>query len=623
MEAACRVSGVLAIVDPAGRVPDVGALAERMGALLSHRPWHTFEWAAPESRSALGRVGIGIFNADPQPLWSADRSVAVTLAGEVERLDGEESGTTAPSDPARILEAYGRYGEAFARHLEGAFVAALWLAESRRLLIANDRFGLYPLYLARRPGTFLCAPEMKAVLADPSLSRHLDLTALAEYLRFQHLLGERTFFEEVELLPPASLLRVEAATAACSLEAYWTPAALPYRPEVTFGEAVEETGRLMRRAVRRMSGDALRPGVFLSGGLDSRTILGLIERRPLPSLTYGHPDCRDVRYARRIAAAAGSEHHWHPLLDGRWVREHADLHLELTEGFHSWIHAHGISALGEARALMDVNLTGWDGGTVMGHEDSIEPLQTRAVDDAALTTHLFDLFTRRYTWPSLSESEELSLYSDGLGRELRGRAFDSFRRQLAPYRDFRRDLRGEIFLIRNHSLRLTHPHVVAQRSHLEVRFPYFDYALFDFLFSLPADLRGPQTLYRAVLQRELPRLAGIPYERDEMPPSPSPLRRALPRLLRAFRHRVNRHVHPALFRERTRLYADYENYARHELRDWIEGILFDARTRERGLFDPAFVRTLMARHCSGLEQWTIGKVAPLVTYEMMLRRFYD
>lgn len=615
------MSGVLAIVDPAGRVGDVDALARRMGTSISHRPWHLVESSRVDSRVALGRHAIGIFNAEAQPRWSGNRTVAAVLAGEAFPA-GDDAQDTPSSDPALVLDAYERHGDGFARHLKGAFIAALWIATRRQLLIANDRFGLYPLFLSRRPGTFVCAPEMKAVLADASLARHLDLTALAEYLRFQHLLGPRTFFEEVVQLPPATLLRVDTSTAECSLEPYWTPADLPHRPQVSFPEAVEEAGRLLRRAVRRLSGDGLRPGVYLSGGLDSRTILGLVERRPLASLTFGHPSCRDVRYARRVADVVGSEHHWHPLRDGHWVREHADFHLELTEGFQSWIHAHGISTLAEARARMDVNLTGWDGGTVMGHDDSIEPLQTRAVDERALVTHLFDLFTRRYTWPSLSEAEELSLYSDSLGRDLRGRAFDSFREQMSPFLRYRRDIRGELFTIRNHCLRLTHLHVVSQRSHVEVRFPFFDYDLFDFLFSLPAELRGHRVLYRAVLQRELPRLARIRYELDELPPSPNPLHRAIPRALRAVRHRVNKHVYP-IFRERPRLYADYESYARGELRGWIEGILFDPRTHSRGFFDPAFVRTLVARHCSGLEPWTIGKLAPLVTYEMMLRRFYD
>src|SRR4029453_5425539 len=126
----------------------------------------------------------------------------------------------------------------------------------------------------------------------------------------------------------------------------------------------------------------------------------------------------------------------------------------------------------------------------------------------------------------------------------------------------------------------------------------------------------------AVMQRELPQLARIPYDHDLLPPTTKRVPRALSRTTRFLRHRVNRHIFP-IFREAPTLYADYEGYARDELRGWIADILFDKRTEERGLFDPAFVRTLVARHCSGLEPWTIGKIAPLVTYEMMLRRFHD
>jgi len=88
------------------------------------------------------------------------------------------------------------------------------------------------------------------------------------------------------------------------------------------------------------------------------------------------------------------------------------------------------------------------------------------------------------------------------------------------------------------------------------------------------------------------------------------------------KRRFNRHLWP-IFPERYTLYADYENYLRDELRSWAENILFDRRTAERGIFNPAFLRTLMDRHLSGLEEWTIGKIAPVITYEMMLRRFCD
>lgn len=84
----------------------------------------------------------------------------------------------------------------------------------------------------------------------------------------------------------------------------------------------------------------------------------------------------------------------------------------------------------------------------------------------------------------------------------------------------------------------------------------------------------------------------------------------------------HRHLWP-IFPEHHTLYADYENYLRGELCDWADGILFDRRTAEHGIFNPSFLRTLMDRHLSGLEEWTIGKIAPIMTYEMVLRRFYD
>ena len=281
-----------------------------------------------------------------------------------------------------------------------------------------------------------------------------------------------------------------------------------------------------------------------------------------------------------------------------------------------------MSTLPHARAFMDVNLTGWDGGTVMGHMDSVEPLQTAAVSDAALATRLFELFNQQYTWPSLTEAEETLVYSPALAARLRGVAFDSFREELRPYLRYRPDVRGEFFYLRNHCGRLTQNFITFGRSHFEVRFPFTDYELIDFLYSLPAEIRGHRRLYRAIIQRETPRLAYIPYDHDDLWPTTRPLLRAAHTLSVRLRQRFNRHLWP-FFPSYATLYADYENYLRHELKNWAAGILFAPRTSTRGFFDPTFVRTLFDRHLSGREQWTIGKIAPLITYEMMLRQFVD
>jgi len=135
-------------------------------------------------------------------------------------------------------------------------------------------------------------------------------------------------------------------------------------------------------------------------------------------------------------------------------------------------------------------------------------------------------------------------------------------------------------------------------------------------------VRGHRTLYRALIEREVPALARIPYANDNLLPTSNRWVRSGHAVAYKIANRIRRHtgLGPA---PRPTLYADYEGYLRGELREWAEGILFDERTAARGLFDPAALHSLMRRHVSGLEQWTIGKIAPIITYEMMLRKCLD
>ncbi len=613
------MSGIFGFIGSQGR-DDASALAQAMAKAMSHRPWFQVDhYVDPGGRYALGRIGIGIFNPEPQPVWNGRRTRMLTLAGELYSTPPVAEGM---SHARRALDMYERHGIGFVSLLNGVFVLGILDLEQRMLIIANDRFGHYPLFYSTHGGSLRFAPEMKGVLCDGNLPRRLDYTALAQYMRFQHLLGERTFFEDVTLLPPASVLTFDLVERTCSVRPYWDFDEIPYRPQISLHEAAEEAGMLLRNAVHRLSEGSLRPGVYLSGGLDSRTLLGLIDRRPISSVTYGTRRCRDVHYARAIAKAVGSDHHWFDLGDGAWVLDYVDLHLELTEGYHSWVHAHGLSTLAAARKLMEVNLSGWGGGSVMGHHQSVDSGRISAKPNLEFVPGLFHLFNQRFTWPSLTEAEELLLYPDDLRRKMRGRAFESFSAELAPYLSLRPDIRAGLFFLRNHDARLTQNTITFYRAFIDVRLPFKDYELFDFLYSLPDDLRFNNRLYRSMLQRELPRLARIPYDQDRMLPTANNLHRQAHGIWVRARRRIQRHLWHDFQRLHT-LYADYEVYLRGPLRVWAESILYDRRTTDRGLFDPAFVRSLMARHFAAREQWTIGKIAPLITYEMMLRRFVD
>jgi asparagine synthase (glutamine-hydrolysing) len=624
------MSGIFGVLD--SKSSQIEPLLTKMGAEMAHREWYVVETYADKNLGiGLGRIGIGIFNREQQPIFSEDRNLMVFLSGELyntERLrrDLKAKGHRFrdDNDLELVLRLYQEKEEQFIHDLEGAFVLVIWNRPRQQLIIANDRFGLYPLYYAHYDGKLIFAPKAKGILCDPHFRKELDLTALAEYMRFQQLLGEKTFFEGISVLPHASLVHYAVQGNRLTVDSYWDFSDIPAQPvTVSFEDAVEETGRLLRQAVNRLASRPYRIGVYLSGGLDSRTILGLIDREhfPVTSITYGQNKCRDVVYGEKIARSVGSDHHWFEFKNGEWVKEHADFHLELTEGFHSWIHAHGISTLTKARSLLDVNLTGWGLDTLAGGYLG-DSLLIQAPDDLTFVERLFHLLNQEYTWPGINEAESRYVYAEELGRHVVGRAFESLLHEVQKLPCDDNEQRAKWFMTDTHDRRLTHNFLVFKRSHFESRYPSRDYAFFEFCWSLPMEFKYNRQLQRSVISRKLPKLARIPYDKDELLLTDSWPSWTAHALVYKLKRRFNRHIFP-LFPERATLYADYENYLRNELRPWAEGILLDNRTLERGIFNPQFLRSIWDRHLSGLELHTIGKIAPIMTYEMMLRRFFD
>jgi asparagine synthase (glutamine-hydrolysing) len=625
------MSGIVGYLAPGSR-QEVEIVARRMSERMRHRPWIQTQVEAEDDGVAFGRINIGILNRAPQPARSPDGQICLWLCGELYhqaqlRAELVRAGRLRlqAEDAELALAIFLRDGGSGLTRLDGAFLAAVWDGRNRQLTLVNDRFGLYPHYYTKLPRGFAFAPELKGLLAIDGVSRQLDACALAEYVRFQQHLGEKTWFDSIRLLPAASRVCYEPDRDRLDMTTYWDWDTIELQPSIAFEEAVEEASRLFQRAIDAMVTPPLRTGVFLSGGLDGRAILGFLEGQDqATTITFGTQECRDVVYAAELARRAGSTHHWFPLRDGRWVREHASLHLALTEGMHSWIHAHGMNTLGRARELIDVNLCGWDGGTTLGGylDDYVsDRLYRHAPSELDLTQRLYDAFCQRLTWPGLTEAEEATLFGPNF-RHLRGLAFDSFRAELARTSHYAPDRRADWFYIRQRVLRSTVNMVVFTRSAIEVRCPFFDYDFLTFLYSLPEQIRATPALQRAVITRRAPHLARVPCDRDDRLPHANPLIRQPHAAIQRVKAVVNRRIAP-IFPTRPRLYADYEQYLRADLRAWAESILFAPRTESRGLFDSSTVQALWNRHLSGTELWTIGKIAPLMTIELVLRTLYE
>lgn len=617
------MSGVFGVLDSRHRV-NVQGLMGKIGGSIRHKEWHIIESYVNQAGGfGLGRKGIGIFNRGKQPLWNSKRTLAVVMAGELFEKNELVGIDSRLPDEHIILDLYARYGEQFITRLDGVFILAIWDGLQQKLLIANDRFGLYPLYFAHYAGRFVFGPEMKAILCDPDFKKQVDLRSLSEYMRFQHLLGDKTFFEDLKILRNATLLSYHLPTDNLELKSYWNFSQIPELPSsLTFEEAVEESGRLLKSAIDRLTLGGYRNGVYLSAGLDSRVILGMIDRDkfPITTVTYGHKDCRDVVYARRIAKIVGSDHHYFQFRNGYWVKKYSDLHLDLTEGFHSWIHAHGISIMDQVRPIMDVNLTGFGGGqSAIDWED---PPLLYSKDDECFNSRLFNLLSQNTTWPSLNDAEERLLYSPKFRGELIGLAYDSFLEELANYEDLPFYQRAAYFALCNPDRRLFQYFTVFHRSAFEQRFPFYDFKYMQFVYALPPEMLFKRRLRRGIILQHHKYLSKIPYDKDNLPVTGNNLSYLAAKVKNSVKANLNRYIAP-VFPDYQTLYADYENWLRGELREWGEEILLGESTVSRGYFNPSFLNSIWHRQQSGLEVNIIGKLAPIMTFEMLMRKFCD
>jgi asparagine synthase (glutamine-hydrolysing) len=617
------MSGIFGVLDTEHKT-DIVNLINTMAVRLTHREWFVArQFADPKCGIALGQIGIGIFNTAPQPVWNADHTIALVMVGEFYNRAALEQVTGASGDEQIALALYEKQGKDFVCGLDGAFVIAIWDARQNCLWLCNDRFALYPTFTAQVGKRFVFAPEMKAILVDRGVSRALRDDATAEYFRFQHLLGYKTFFRDVMMFPPATILRCDGVTGAVTTERYWDIRRVaPLPASTTFEEAVEEVTRLFRAALAKMTHGSHRIGVFLSGGLDGRSIVGLLPSSvgPIHTFTFGQVGCRDEVYARQIARVARAQHHYDRYENGNWVKEWADFHLTLTEGFHSWIHMHGLTTLSEARQHVDVNISGL--GDLLWTQPNFVPRHlVNAPDDIAFNSILFELYSQKYTWPGITCAEEKYLYTEAFYPRVRDLAFESFCNEVRAYDGVAYPQRVFAFNIVNHFLRYIIYAGIFGRAYIEYRFPYFDHDLISFCYALPYDLGYDRRLQKAMLLKAAPAFARVPTTDDELPIVAEGAWTFAP-IAQKLKHAVHK-VIPPLFGAHPTLYADYEQWLRTDLRTWAEGILFDERTRARGIYREEALRSLWARHLSGHELWTIGKIAPVISFELMLRQLQD
>lgn len=313
--------GIVGIVEPDSRPAD----REQLAAMC-----RTFHHRGPDGSGlhldgpvgiAMQRLAIIDLDGGAQPMtnegcprgngrtwivYNGEVYNHADVRAELERL-GHRFHTRC--DTEAILHAYEEWGEECVERLVGMFAFAIWDGTARELFIARDRLGIKPLYYWWRDGRLVFASEIKAIVEDPSIARAVDDQAVYDYLGYEFVPGPRTMFADIHKLQPGHTMRLRDGK--LSFRSYWD---LRFEPiEIGWEEAKRRIVELLRRSVERRLMSDVPLGVFLSGGVDSSSVLAMMSQLTEQkirtfSIGYDDPTFSELDYARRVSRQFATEH---------------------------------------------------------------------------------------------------------------------------------------------------------------------------------------------------------------------------------------------------------------------------------------------------------------------------
>jgi len=313
----CGIYGVLSF-RPARPEPE---LLARMGAVTRHRgPDDEGAYADDHVLLGMRRLSIIDLAGGHQPIGNEDGTVQVVCNGEIynfrelrEELKRKGHVFRTLSDTEVLVHLYEEEGDSFVRRLNGMFGFALWDARRRRLLVGRDPLGIKPLYYLSDGARLAFASEAKALLEMEGVAPAVDHAALADYLAYGYVPAPRSMFRGIRKLPVASLLVCEAGRT--EIRRYWQ---LPAPGErIPADEWVERVRNGLERAVVSQMVSDVPLGAFLSGGIDSSTIVALMARHsaePVKTYSIGFEGAEaegyynELPYARQIAGLFRTDH---------------------------------------------------------------------------------------------------------------------------------------------------------------------------------------------------------------------------------------------------------------------------------------------------------------------------
>lgn len=545
----------------AGDAAELDAIVRRMRDRLMHRgPDARGAWVDAEAGIALGHTRLALIDRSAlgaQPMTDAHGRYVLVLNGEIynfselrAELGGAGVSFRGRSDTEVLTEAIARWGiEPTLKKTVGMFALAIWDRRDRRLTLARDRMGEKPLYYGWQGKAFLFGSELKALKAHPLWRGTVDRGALAAYFRYRYLPAPLCIYTGIRKLEPGKTLSVDfgEAPGIARASAYWdlreaaeSGSTTPFAGNA--GEAIDALERRLSESVRKRLVADVPVGSFLSGGVDSTLVTALMQahgRAPTPTFTlgFGEPGFNEAPFARAIAAHLGTEHHEFFMGPREALEVVPSLPFIYDEPFADASQIPTVWLARQTRAHVAVSLTGDGADELLGGYARyrkgaalrqrylsmpsalrgllrqtllrLSPARRGALlnEKAVLLLDLMAHESGEATYADRltlwNHPEVLVKDSEGLEPPSllkapgKGEGWPSFAdfRHLMMYLDQALYLPDDLLVKADRA---------SMASGLELRAPFLDHPLVEFLWTLPADLKVEKGILRRVLNRYVP-----------------------------------------------------------------------------------------------------------------------
>lgn len=313
--------GITGFAGPSANARSARSMLDAMCRTIEHRgPDDQGTRLFPGAALGMRRLSIIDVAGGIQPIANEDDSVHVVFNGEIynhialqRQLESRGHRFATHCDTEVLVHLYEEFGDRLVDHISGMYAFAIWDAKARRLLLARDRFGIKPLYYRGNSEGIAFGSELRVFLAADAATPPLDSTAVAYYLSLGYVPDPLSIFRGIRKLPPGHLLRWQEGHDV-EVRRYWSPVPEAGRSSLDERELVEELQRLLRHAVESHLESEVPLGAFLSGGIDSSTVVAIMaetmgQRVSTFSIGFEEQAYNEAPDARFVAEAFGTEHH--------------------------------------------------------------------------------------------------------------------------------------------------------------------------------------------------------------------------------------------------------------------------------------------------------------------------